>query len=536
MKNIDLHSTEVDRIRESYTAVPYLSQAYMQSHPDQMAALGRIFGMSPAPITQCRVLELGCASGGNIIPMAYFLPESTFVGIELNDGHVKKAHRTIIDLGLTNIRIEQGNILDIDASIGEFDYIICHGVFSWVPKTVQEKIFSIASENLAANGIAYISYNTYPGWHMREMIRHMMLYHASQFETPRQRLDQGTAFVEFLAKASAGNNDDPYGLLLKKELEALKNSEDWYLFHDYMEVVNTPIYFHQFVDQADQQNLQYLAEADFSTMFSHGFSEEICQTLEKVSQDIVQKEQYMDFLRNRQFRQTLLCRKDLPLSRTLDADSLTGLLIASDTLPTAASMDLSMGKNQKFRVRDGTFIETENPVIKAALWILNKHWPKALQFETLNEMCFKTVSEEIDANLLNSANWRHELGRGLLHCYSSGAVMVRIWEAEFIAHVTETPQINPLALYQNRKRQRIVSPRHDIVTLDSVARQLLPMLDGNTDRSSMAQKLSKLAEDGAFTLTEFDMPITDTEEILQHIDQSIDKILSKLAEAALLIG
>ena len=536
MKNVDVKPSDFERIQESYTAVPYLSQAYLQSHPDQMATIGRIFGMSPASITQCRVLELGCAGGGNIIPMAYFLPESDFKGIELNEGHVKKAHRTISDLGLSNIRIDQGNILDIDESWGKFDYIICHGVFSWVPETVQEKIFSISVENLAEKGIAYISYNTYPGWHMREMIRHMMLYHAGQFETPRQRLDQGTAFVEYLAKAMAGNSNDPYGLLLKNELEALKSSEEWYLFHDYMEVVNAPIYFHQFIDRADQNNLQYLGEANFPTMFSHGFSEGINRTLEEISRDIVQKEQYMDFLRNRLFRQTLLCHKCLNLNRTLDSESLAGLLISSDTVPEVETRDLSPGVIQKFRISDGTVVETENPIIKAAFWILRESWPKVVSFERLYDMCFEAISSFMDHDTRHEINWRHELGRGLLHCYASGAVDAKTWESDYTGYVTEKPKVSRLALYQSKNRQRIVNARHEIVTLDPMARQLLPMLDGTNDRNTMVQKLTALVRDGAFTLTEYDVPITEKDEIYRFVDQSIDKILSRLAEETLLIG
>lgn len=160
----------IEKLRQSYTEVPYHSQAYSNSHPDRLATLGRIFNLSPASVENCRVLELGCASGGNIIPMAYYLPESEFVGIELNEGHVELAKKAASDLAVKNIQIRQGNILEADISLGIFDYIICHGVFSWVPESVQNKILSIASENLAENGIAYISFNTYPGWHMREMI------------------------------------------------------------------------------------------------------------------------------------------------------------------------------------------------------------------------------------------------------------------------------------------------------------------------------------------------------------------------------
>jgi len=378
---LKMQDPNIEKLRKSYKEVPYLSQAYVNSHPERLSTLAKIFNMSPAPVTSCRVLELGCASGGNLIPMAYFLPESDFVGIELAEGHAESGQKTVKELGLRNLDIQHANILEVDASLGMFDYIICHGVFSWVPESVQEKILSIASENLSEQGVAYISYNTYPGWHMREMVRHMMLYHASQFDEPDKKIGQARAFIDFLANAVGANTNDPYAILLRNELESLKNSGDWYIFHDLMEVVNTPIYFHQLIERADQHGLQYLADASFSMMFHNDFSDEVNRTLDNVSHDIIQKEQYMDFLRNRQFRQTLLCKKELELKRNLDSDSLTGLLVASSTTPEISEIDLTPGKIHKFQIPDGLFIETENPVIKAGLKILKQHWPKALSFE-----------------------------------------------------------------------------------------------------------------------------------------------------------
>ncbi len=178
----------------SYDEVPYSHQPYPQSHPDRLATLGRLFGLSPSPITHCRVLELGCARGGNLIPMAFHLPNSEFIGVELSARQAEMARKTVQDLNLDNVRVENASILDVDRSWGTFDYIISHGVYSWVPEEVQDRILTISSRNLAPQGIAYISYNTYPGWHMRGMVRDMMLFHANQFPDPEQahRTGQGS--------------------------------------------------------------------------------------------------------------------------------------------------------------------------------------------------------------------------------------------------------------------------------------------------------------------------------------------------------
>jgi tRNA G46 methylase TrmB len=120
--------------RTSYDAIPYQSAAFSQTHPDRLATLARMFGLSPPDVTACRVLELGCAGGGNLIPMAANLPDSEFVGIDLSQRQVDEAHDAVGALGLRNIRIEQASILEVDEGWGQFDYLLCHGVFSWVER------------------------------------------------------------------------------------------------------------------------------------------------------------------------------------------------------------------------------------------------------------------------------------------------------------------------------------------------------------------------------------------------------------------
>ena len=186
----------------SYDQVPYASLAFPQTHPDRLATIARMFGLSPADVGRCRVLELGSASGGNLVPMAANLPDADFVGMDLSRRQVDEARRIIASLGLTNIRVEHASILDIDESWGTFDYVLCHGVYSWVDPPVQEKILQVCSANLALQGVAYVSYNTYPGWHMREAVRHMMRYHARQFEEPAEQIEQARALLTFLASAS----------------------------------------------------------------------------------------------------------------------------------------------------------------------------------------------------------------------------------------------------------------------------------------------------------------------------------------------
>src|SRR5262245_14549100 len=174
----------------SYDEVPYESHPYGQTHPSRLATIATLFGLTPPPVAKCRVLELGCASGGNIVPMAELLPESWFVGVDLSGRQIADGERIVRAAGRTNVRLRHASILDVDDSYGPFDYILCHGVFSWVPDVVREKILDICSKHLTPNGVAYVSYNTYPGWHMRGMIRDMMRFHALRFDSSDLRVKQ----------------------------------------------------------------------------------------------------------------------------------------------------------------------------------------------------------------------------------------------------------------------------------------------------------------------------------------------------------
>ena len=186
-------------LQKAYDAVAYPNWAHRRTHPRHLEAFATLLGMEPPPVPTCRVLELGCARGGNLIPQAEDLPQATFLGIDLSPRQIEQGQATINALGLRNIELRQGDILAIDDALGQFDYILCHGVFSWVPREVQEKILEVCRRNLASNGVALVSYNTYPGWRPIEAVRDVLRYQAAKFSDPRQQIEQAQAMLQFLA-------------------------------------------------------------------------------------------------------------------------------------------------------------------------------------------------------------------------------------------------------------------------------------------------------------------------------------------------
>jgi len=528
MDSVDTSSTP----GTSYDQVPYTSRSFPQSHPDRLATLARLFGMTPTPVTRCRVLEMGCAGGGNLIPMAFHLPDSEFVGVDFSERQIQMASETITALELDNIRVEKASIMDIDRSWGTFDYIICHGVFSWVADEVQEKILSVASANLAPRGVAYVSYNTYPGWHLREMIRNMMHYHIGQFTDTARRIRQARALIDFLADSVS--TDTYYGQMLQSELQLVQSVKDWYLFHDHLEEVNAPLYFHEFISRAANHHLQYLGEADFSAMLNSGFPKEVAETLNRISPHIIRTEQYMDFLRNRFFRQTLLCHQDQALHRNLDAQSLKGFLIASPAAPVTAHIDLSPGKKQSFRAPSGKSFSTGFPLTKAALGVLQEHWPRALDQDRLRRESFQRIGLQNPTDSM-LADWKTVCG-DLLHCYTFSHIELHTWQADFVTTVSACPRASRLATQQIQQSANVTNQRHEQVSLDAVARSLVRALDGTKDHQALLRHLIMCAESGELTIKRDGATLTNHELIEQALRNTLRQALNKFSKEALLVG
>jgi methyltransferase-like protein/2-polyprenyl-3-methyl-5-hydroxy-6-metoxy-1,4-benzoquinol methylase len=457
----------------SYDDVPYGASAHSSTHPDRLATIATLFGATPPPVAKARVLELGCARGGNLIPMAVAAPGARFVGIDLSGRQIADAQSVVSKLGLDNIELRHASILDVDASYGEFDYIICHGVYAWVPREVQDKILSIYAEHLSPNGVGHISYNTYPGWHFRGMVRDMLVYHASGFTDPPTRIAAARAMLGFLAH-SAGQ-ESPYGRIINAELDLLAKLPDYYLFHEHLETDTHPLHVHEFAARVAGADLQYLGDADPPTMGHFNFPDEVQQILRKLSNNVVQAEQYMDFLRNRTFRQSLLVKPNVPLSRSLTPASLQGLRVAS-SVEVDESPD---GPELQFRGRANESLTTGDPVLITALRTLRDGWPGSIVFDEL----VRAVSETLG---VGGDEVGRSLGKSLLRLYvSSRLVELHAAAPAFTLTVRDRPVASPLARLQARESADVTNLRHEPVRLGDAERYLLAHLDGTRSREDI---------------------------------------------------
>lgn len=521
--------------RNAYDEVLYESHPFPQTHPNRLATIGQLFGMTPAPVNNCRVLELGCSSGGNILPLAERYPESEFIGIDASARQIALGQETLRALQLTNLRLLHEDILTFSPDYGKFDYIICHGVFSWVPRNVQNAILRICHDHLTPNGIAYISYNTNPGWRLRGMIRDIMTYRGRSISNPAEKLREARALLDFLAE-SVPTKNNAYGILLADEVNHIRPKQDWYLIHEYLEEVNEPEYFHEFMTRAQANQLQYLGEADYSSMLASNFPPEVEAMLKKLGTDIIETEQYMDLVRNRMFRQTLLCHQDTQLDRNIPPERIFNLYVASSSEPEGgAQIDPRSWEPVTFK-RPGSTLTTKEPLLKAAMLELRAAWPRPIHFQDLLHQARGRLypgAQVIDAE--RAMNDARNLARPLLRCYATTHVDLHADPPQVAYTIPEMPQTSKLVRYQANQPGPVTNLTHEMVQLGDFERQVVKLLDGTRDKTAIVETLAQLVFDNKLVVHEKGKPVSDPDQVRFILGKVLEEAIPSLARRNLLL-
>jgi len=469
---VGLHLRQTARV---YDELPYTSLPVCRSQPARIGAIASLFGLDPVPPARARVLELGCAAGGNLIPLAARYPQSRFVGIDLGHRMIEDGNARIAAMGLANIELRTESITDFGEDNGTFDYIVCHGVYSWVPPPVRAKILEICGRQLSPGVIAYISYNVLPGWRLLQPVRDAMRV-LTDTAGSLDRARQGRAMLGFLAKNAPGGH---WGTLLRRA-QALIADDDTYLFHEFMEPINEPCLFADFVGAADSHGLAYLGEAELSIMLPDAHGEGLDAQIAAASEGTIQQQQMLDLLVGTAFRPALLVRRDQAgrIDRSGLAARLASLhFVASGNFrfERRAEDEVALTSNSETAVFSG---DAETIALLERLfapiprtWTLDA-WREGIAIER--------------AALLNLA-WKWIV---------MGVVAVTT-EPLVSAGMGEHPRADPLARCDAALgHPETASPHHHPVALDANLRFLLPMLDGSSNRAGLSQRVLAAVHEG----------------------------------------
>ena len=468
--------------------------------------------MSPVPVERCRVLELGCGDGANLLPMAYGLPGSRFVGIDLAASAIARGQERVRALGLRNIEFACADLCDLGPELGEFDYIVAHGVYSWVPDVVRDRLLALCGAALAQDGVAFVSYNALPGGHLRTIVREMMLYDGRALAAPDQRIARARELLTTLGEAYEGGSG--HRALVAEEIERTGSQTDAALLHDSLAAINRPVYFHEFAAHAATCGLQYLAEADFFEMHASVSSDALLSALDEHGDDVLAREQYLDFCKCRMFRQTLLCCAGAQLERRLSPEGLLAFSIRSGARPPTEGAELRDRSVVELRTPAGAALRTNEPLIKLGFNRLASHWPRSVGFEELVNEAREAAARPRPTH----AEAIRVLGESLLRAYAANVVELHVHEPRFAVVPGEWPRASALARLQAASGETVTTLRHGSLRIeDDAGRRLIQLLDGTRDRAAlvaaMAQEVgerpdlpavleSKLADLGRLALLE----------------------------------
>ncbi len=456
-----------------YDAVEYPGFAYAHTHPDQLAVMSTLYGLEPATVATCRVLEVACNEGGNLVPMAYAIPGATFVGFDLAAECIARGQQRIQALGLKNIRLFAADLLKVGPELGEFDYIIAHGLYAWVPEPVRDRLLALCGELLSPNGVAFISYNALPGSYIRKMIREMMLFATEDIDDPDKKVKAGAEFIAALA--SSRKEGDLYKTLLGEHVKRLSVKQSHAVFHDDFSPSYNPVYFSQFIEHAAQHGLQYLSEAELAVPTDPCFNPEFQSVVQSISTSLTAQEQLLDLARMRPYRETLLCRAHHQLKRSFPPASFDRLLFASPAISSsgeeAGSRFYGIGGENKFHCTDAATIAVMERLIAA--------WPHTLSYDELVPVLREHGMDKLDKAAMM-----------LLQLATVQMIELHAWNPPLAAVISERPRATAISRLDAATRDYSATLWHTQVNFtDPIGRKCLQHLDGTRDRAALLSAL-----------------------------------------------
>ena len=361
-----------------YDLVDYPSKPFPQCHPDRLALMARLFGLKPPPVETSRVLEIGCGDGLNLIASAVVLPGAAFHGVDISAAATRRGRRLIRETGLKNVRLETRDFRDLPPKTRKFDYVIAHGLYSWVPAEIRDALLAGIRSVLSPHGIAFVSYNTYPGAYLRQMVREMAAIAAgTDLAATRAWLESATNLPDAPAI---------YRAVVADEARDMLRREDGALFHDDLSATNQPVWFRDFAAHAAAHGLQYVAEADLAGTA-------------RVSQipDRLQREQHADFHLGRRFRQTLLCHAAQSVADEPDPAALENAFAGAPVDPAIPHPDGAF----EYVNRTGARIRTTDAGHRAILDSLAAAWPVYLPVSRFGRAACPRFADLFAAGILD---------------------------------------------------------------------------------------------------------------------------------------
>ena len=502
------------QVAQSYDAMPYVSVGVKQSQPNRLAAIAQIFGLAAKPLAQARVLEIGCAEGGNILPLALRFPKAEFVGVDISPVQIERGQLQAKALGVGNLRLFCRSVTELDPALGQFDFIICHGIYSWVEKPVQDAILSVLKSHLAPQGIGFVSFNVLPGWCMKQPFRDAARALLPQHLPLADKARAATELLSFLAAHSDAASG--YGKALREIEGRLTQTRTDYVAHEYLEDANTPCTLTAFLQRASSAGLAYLGDAEISEMIPIGSSPELQQEIaQRSGGDQVAMEQLMDFIKGRQFRSTLLVHdhQAAKISRVLHAERLQGLHFSC-----RSNTHIRFESGNKVLITDGMAAWPMPDEIYATMMArLIAAYPASIPFD----------------NLLAGLGDHQTCAQALLALVMYGVVDASSDAMDVAKALGSKPKAFLLAAYSAATgAAQTTNLLHGVVQLDPMTAYFLAAMDGTKTAAQLTADFVQRCASGQFQLAKDGKTLIGKNEIAKAAAQQADEVMKNLVRLA----
>lgn len=504
--------------------VAYPSFVFHHIRPDQIGAVAALHGVTQSDIAHCRVLELGCGDGANLLSIAYAMPDSTCVGIDLSQDRINEANANAQRIGITNAIFRAMDVMDFSPEeFGEFDFIIAHGLYSWVPEPVREHILSIYSSSLKPGGVGYISYNAYPGWHMRNALRDAMRFQSENIADPIEKLDSSLNFVQFLCETSKPGS--VYRAFLEDERKSFSARYKASLLHDDLNDVNQPFYFRDFIETISKHRLKFVSESEPVAFFDNPLPHFARELLEQLWDDPIRREQYLDFIRCARFRSTLVCHNSADPCYRPNVDAVETFFLSTRSDPKSENPVFTDDSEVTFTAPHDTEFSTNHPFTKTALEVLSSSRPVRLTF---NELAERVTDSFPDLDKTTLAAERDQLKAYVLELIHSSIVEAKCFLPKFVHEVSNLPRMSEFARWQAETGFEYATSLTgtSLTIANDLVRAMIVLLDGSRSRDQLIADL----------LEQVSVPPDERGSFESALPQLVDTNLKTFVKTALLIA
>ncbi|MDR2337583.1 MAG: methyltransferase domain-containing protein [Deltaproteobacteria bacterium] len=446
----------------------YISKPSYDKHPDRLCLIARLFGLKAKLLSQNAViLELGCGTGSNLIPVALSNPNSSFIGVDISKEQIAIANQHVQSLNLKNIKFIAQDLNQTEQHLWQsqtqkdFDYILVHGVFSWVPTATQDSILQICSSQLASNGVCYISYNVLPGFEVRNFLRHELQNKFSNLSVPTQTNLQ--EIRDFLLNYNFKNKHLPFqAARLNFEINHILQQSDGYIFYELLAEHNQAFYFQELTEHIKSFGLKYLGDSKLNRINYLDLN----KNPEVYSDDFIETcEQEADFCQATAFRGTLFCKNEALINRKPNLDIIEDCYLSSKLVFESDNFGETY-----FYDAQGVKVSIRNKVTQEILKFVIQEWPNPREIKSLAPLVGMTLETSVKEELFKL--FKQELLDLYLSCS------------------TDKKPISPYVKIQLETQDWITNYRHEYVKLTPNEIKVAKLLDATNSLQDISKKLT----------------------------------------------